>query len=252
MVHGLDKFKAYFSSFEKEYVLIGGTACDILFTEMGTTFRATKDLDIVLIIESMNPSFGQALWKFLNDGGYRHKEKNSENSQFYRFSDPQDATFPKMIELFSRHPGNLIVKNQHGLTPIHVDENITSLSAILLDDAYYSALLSGRKTYDGISVVTIETIILFKIKAWLDMKLRIENGEEIDSRDIKKHKNDVFRLLANVVPSIRIPVAPIIERDIIHFIEKVAQEKPDQKNLGIKNTSPDELLKILTQIFTIR
>lgn len=51
MVYGLEKFKEYFEGFTDQYVFIGGTACDILMKEMGTPFRATKDLDIVLIIE---------------------------------------------------------------------------------------------------------------------------------------------------------------------------------------------------------
>ena len=38
-------------------------------------------------------------------------------------------------------------------------------------------------------------IILFKIKAWLDLSERRENGEHIDSKNIKKHKNDIMRIL---------------------------------------------------------
>jgi predicted nucleotidyltransferase len=61
MVRGLDKFKQYFQEYASQYVIIGGTACDILFTELGVPFRATKDLDMVLIVEELNPSFGQTL-----------------------------------------------------------------------------------------------------------------------------------------------------------------------------------------------
>lgn len=32
MVKGLDIFKKYFADYEDQYVLIGGTACDIVFT----------------------------------------------------------------------------------------------------------------------------------------------------------------------------------------------------------------------------
>ncbi|MFO7887668.1 MAG: hypothetical protein R6U59_05055, partial [Eubacteriales bacterium] len=66
---------------------------------------------------------------------------------------------------------------------------------------YYDLLLKGNRTIDEYSIIEIETVILFKIKAWLDMKKRRENGEHVDSKNIKKHKNDVFRLLANVTPS---------------------------------------------------
>jgi predicted nucleotidyltransferase len=52
MVHGLEKFKEYFENHKNQYVFIGGTACDILMNELGAPFRATKDLDIVLIYRS--------------------------------------------------------------------------------------------------------------------------------------------------------------------------------------------------------
>ena len=68
MVHGLEKFKAYFENHTSQYVFIGGTACDILMDELGAQFRATKDLDIVLIIEALDSSFGKTFWKFIEDG----------------------------------------------------------------------------------------------------------------------------------------------------------------------------------------
>ncbi|MBC2717822.1 MAG: hypothetical protein HF978_21165 [Desulfobacteraceae bacterium] len=48
MVRGLDLFRDYFKDHADQYVLIGGTACDIAMSQMGLDFRATKDLDIVL------------------------------------------------------------------------------------------------------------------------------------------------------------------------------------------------------------
>jgi hypothetical protein len=32
MVRGLDQFKKYFEKFSQSYVIIGGTACDIIIT----------------------------------------------------------------------------------------------------------------------------------------------------------------------------------------------------------------------------
>ncbi|MFA5513981.1 MAG: hypothetical protein WDA17_03575 [Sphaerochaetaceae bacterium] len=58
MVYGLDKFKEYFKEHLHQYVFIGTTACDILMTDIGVPFRATKDLDIVLIVEALDASFG--------------------------------------------------------------------------------------------------------------------------------------------------------------------------------------------------
>lgn len=65
MVHGLKKFKEYFRDHTSQYVFIGGTACDIILDDLGAPFRATKDLDIVLIIEALDSSFG-CVWQVLN------------------------------------------------------------------------------------------------------------------------------------------------------------------------------------------
>lgn len=252
MVHGLEKFKEYFEDHTNQYVFIGGTACDILMNELGVPFRATKDLDIVLIVEVLDASFGDTFWKFIEDGGYTHREKSTGNNQFYRFTAPEDTTYPKMIELFSKQANNfdLVVKN--GLTPIHIDDSIISLSAILLNDVYYDLLVKGKRTVDGYSIIEIETVILFKIKAWLDMKQRKDDEEHIDSKNIKKHKNDIFRLLANVIPSSQFEIAEEIESDIKQFIELIDDDRPDLKNLGIRNTSFDELIEILENIFLIK
>lgn len=53
MVTGIDKFKEYFAEYENNYIIIGGTACDILEENAGQIPRATKDIDIILIVEAV-------------------------------------------------------------------------------------------------------------------------------------------------------------------------------------------------------
>ena len=50
MVKGIDRFRDYFRDFTDQYVLIGGAACDISFEHYSTYFRATRDLDVVLVM----------------------------------------------------------------------------------------------------------------------------------------------------------------------------------------------------------
>ena len=184
MVKGLDTFRKYFADYEKQYVLIGGAACDIEFESNEASFRATRDLDMVLIIEALTPEFGGKLWQFILDGKYRNKSTNGGKPQFYRFDKPEDDSFPKMIELFCRSDFELI--KTEGITPIHIDDEMSSLSAILLND--------GKVLRNGLSILRPEYIILFKAKAYLDLKMRKEMGEKVDSSDIKKHKKDVLRI----------------------------------------------------------
>lgn len=63
-INGLNKFREFFAQYENNYVLIGGTACAIIFDEIGEDFRATKDLDIVLIVENINDEFGKKIVGF--------------------------------------------------------------------------------------------------------------------------------------------------------------------------------------------
>ena len=47
------------------------------------------------------------------------------------------------------------------------------------------------------SVLNLENLILFKMKAWLDLNERKNKGEKIDSKDIKKHKNEMGILMVS-------------------------------------------------------
>ena len=80
------------------------------------------------------------------------------------------------------------------LTPIPIGDDVSSLSAILLDDGYYNFLKSGLTIVDGIQVLAATHMIPFKVKAWLDLSGRKASGEQVDSKDIRKHKNDIIRL----------------------------------------------------------
>lgn len=192
MVKGLDVFRKYFADYEEQYVLIGGAACDILFESNEVNFRATRDLDMVLIIEALTPEFGEKFWNFIVAGRYRNKATNGRKTQFYRFDKPEEDSFPKMIELFCRSDFKL--ENAEGITPIHIDDEISSLSAILLDDDYYKILLDGKVVRNGLSVLRPEYIILFKAKAYLDLKQRKETGGTVDSNDIKNIR-EIFCVL---------------------------------------------------------
>ena len=64
MVKGLDTFRRYFEQYEDQYVLIGGTACDIMFESNDASFRATRDLDMVLIVEALTPEFAEKFLRF--------------------------------------------------------------------------------------------------------------------------------------------------------------------------------------------
>ena len=75
MVNGLAHFLAHFAGFESRFILIGGTACDLWMGETGLDFRSTKDLDIVLVAESLPAEFFGRLWAFIREGRYASLEQ---------------------------------------------------------------------------------------------------------------------------------------------------------------------------------
>lgn len=215
-----------------------------MFESNATSFRATRDLDMVLVVEELTPEFGKRFWEFVQDGKYRNKATNGAKPQFYRFDKPEDDLYPKMIELFCRSYFEL--HEMTGVTPIHIDDTVSSLSAILLDNDYYQILLDGKVVDNGLSVLRPEYLILFKAKAYLDLKIKKESGEAVDSSDIKKHKKDVLRIAAELMLESVQELPLSVKADLDMFIDSLVNEPFDDnslKNYGLKNGDIIELLK---------
>lgn len=252
MVKGLEIFRKHFAEFENQYVLIGGTACDLLFQEQGLSFRATKDLDMVLVTEALTPEFGMAFWSFIRDGLYEIRQRSNGTPILYRFQRPKAEQYPEMIELFSRQEHVLQDKNLRiSCTRIPIGDEISSLSAILLNDAYYQLLQDGVDRIDGVSVLSVPYLILFKAKAWLDLSRRREEGERVDSKDIKKHRYDVLRLATLLVPSKEITITEEIFDDMKQFLNASVTDPIQVEAIGIRGISETELLERIRKAYRI-
>lgn len=217
MVTGIDSFKEWFKGSEEQYAIIGGTACDILMTEEGLDFRATKDIDLVLIIEAVDANFGKKFWEYVKQAGYEHCNKSSGVPQFYRFSHPITNQYPAMIELFTRKLDAIQLPEDAVLTPLPMDEDISSLSAILLDDDYYEFLKQGKVT--------------------------------VDSKNIKKHKNDVFRLTELIDPTAKVVAPQGVYADIQEFVQRMKNENVDIKQLGLVGRTKEKILEELKAMY---
>lgn len=231
MVDGMKSFIEKFRDYPDCYTVIGGAASDILMSEAGLQFRATKDIDMILIMEARYQEFAKVFWNYIKEGGYKCGWKNSDQVHFYRFTEPKSG-YPVMIELFSREP-DYIKQVPEGIVPLHIDDDTSSLSAIMLNDDYYQFMLAGRKTVNGISVLDAEYLIPFKMYAWLDLKDRKANGEHVNEKDLKKHKYDVFRLLQIADRSKQITITGMVKEKTERFLREVAEEKIPFEQLGL-------------------
>ena len=251
MVRGLDRFRERFKGLGDRYLLIGGTACDLIMNDAGLQFRATKDLDIVLCVESFDAAFAKAFWAFVKDGGYQLQETTEGKTRFYRFQKPADAAYPAMLELFSRAPDTLAIAEGSHLTPIPINAEISSLSAILLDSDYYDWIQAGRRELDGLPIVGAAHLVPLKVRAWLDLRARKDAGEKVDSRAILKHKNDVFRLSQVIDPQLDVRPSPHIVEDLRAFFGRIASEDVDLKALGLRTTTLGTILDGFRKLYGI-
>ncbi|SCA63018.1 Uncharacterized protein SCG7109_AH_00040 [Chlamydiales bacterium SCGC AG-110-M15] len=252
MVRGLEKFREVFSGYTEHFVLIGGTACTVLMNDVDIDFRATKDLDIVLSVEALDKNFLRHFWKFIEDGGYKQRQKSSGKKVYYRFSKPTDLDFPVMLELFSRFPDGLKLTGESSIIPIPSDEKVLSLSAILLEEGSYNFVHAGSVHIDGLPVAQATHLIPLKAQAWLDLTTRKGNGENVDSRDIRKHKNDIIRLfqLLTAEDNVNLPLAMIM--GMSEFVAHMETSEPiNFKSLGLRNVSIQEITVQLKKIYNM-
>lgn len=251
MVVGLPRFKEQFENFTDHYILIGGAACTLAMESFGLTFRATRDLDIVLCVEALDVEFAGVFWDFIRDGGYQAREKATGERQFYRFREPTDTSYPAMLELFSRPPDFLTPAAGSHLTPIPFAGEISSLSAILMDDAYYEFLQSGKRVVDGVRIAGAEQLIPLKACAWLDLNERRRNAGQGDSRDIKKHRNDVLRLSAIVDRDLMSFVPETVKKDLNAFLAAIGEESIDLGALGLRGQTLASVMRKLQEVYEL-
>lgn len=85
-----------------------------------------------------------------------------------------------MIELFSKAENTLRSEDAGPCIPLPLGDDISSLSAILLNEEYYSMLLNGKIVLSDISILSHTYLIPFKAKAWLDYRDRRADGQHVD------------------------------------------------------------------------
>lgn len=255
MVNGLTVFKEYFKEYSDNYIIIGGTACDVIIDNAGFDARATKDIDIVLVVEALSKKFVQQFWSFIADGKYQQTEKSADERKYYRFMKPENKDFPFQIELFSRIPDLMDLEGIPYLTPIPVEDDLSSLSAILMDEEYYKFTIDNSTKEDSVHIANHETLICLKAKAFLDLGQRKSEGQKVDEKNIRKHKTDIFRLLVLLSPEQKFSLPKGIKNDMQLFVDSIATELPDKtifKQMGIGSINIDAVFEQLKQVFDLK
>ncbi|MRF57622.1 hypothetical protein [Citrobacter portucalensis] len=196
---GQDFLSNYLGDFGDDYILIGGNACVLNFEKIKVPFRATVDLDLVLIVDRENSKFYSHLCDYLIEYGYtgglyRCKNKGSCSYRF-ELKGEQKVERPKVIELFSRKPDYFdeeLSEKLH-ITPIFTEDGISNMSAMLLDDEIYYFVVENQIKIDNISTVTLPCIFGLKSIAWHN-NVELFKGSKVKEGDVYKHPADMIRI----------------------------------------------------------
>lgn len=78
---------------------------------------------------------------------------------------------------------------------------------------------------------------------------RRNNGQSIDAKDIKKHRNDVFRIVPLLTTGHAIDVPASIRLDIEAFLENMKKETIDLKRLGLQNRSFESINTLYANLY---
>ena len=236
MVIGQEKIVEYLGDYADSFVVIGGAACDLLLSqEAGLSFRATKDIDMVLTAVMLKPEFAASFRRLIDDGGYKARQRADSKQELYRFTNPADISFPHMIELFAPEGEGVGLAGEY--TRLDVEDDLLSLSAILLNKNYSDIMLHNRTVVKGIPILTVDALILFKIRAAVDLSEKKQNGEKVKSVDVKKHQNDVFRLLQVIDPDRKLKIPPPVKSDVDRYCAEIQEkENFDPRSFSVNLT----------------
>lgn len=118
-------------------------------------------------------------------------------------------------------PGDIVVG------PIPVGEELSSLSAIMLNDEYYHFTIEHSCVYEGVHIAKNVALIALKAKAYINLREAKASGQHINSGDITKHKNDVIRMGTTLRADERVDCSKQISEDIVRFFALVTDDLPN-------------------------
>lgn len=235
--HGFDHFCNYLTGLENLYVIIGGGAASILMEDEGLEFRATKDVDLVVL--SRSDELNTRILSYVNDGGYKTKEATEGSPRYYRFREPTKKDCPALIEVFARNELNLDLQDGQYIIPIH-DDAVERLSAILLDDEYFEIIQRNLVTsQSGIPLINALANICLKACAHRELFDRKAGGDKnVDEKSIQKHLKDIWRIAVILTGDEEITLTGQPLKDLTSAIGKLDQ-LPDGQFKQVMEKTPE-------------
>jgi len=253
-IRGLKNFQEFFSAFDEQYVIIGGTAASILMEDSELVFRLTKDIDLV-ILSHPSKAIANRIAEYVKHAEYEIRSSAEGKPNYYRFSTPKSEEFPHTLEIFAKNAEGLELEGIQHIIPIPADEG-NRLSAILLDEEYFSIIKKNSiKSAEGYRIINTIANICMKAKAFKELTERKAKGEKADSKDIEKHRNDILKLALTLSGNDRMVLEGPPAEDMNHAIFEIKKLQPEQvksimKDYDMKKLEP--ILERLSEVFGLK
>jgi hypothetical protein len=122
-----------------------------------------------------------------------------------------------------------------------------------MDEEYYKFTIDNSKTEEGAHFAGTEALICLKAKAFLDLTQRKLEGEDVDGRNIRKHKTDIFRLAVLLPSEHRVELPTGIKSDLKAFVDSISEELPDNaifKQMGMGAIDVEQVFQQIKSIFS--
>ena len=122
-----------------------------------------------------------------------------------------------------------------------------SLSAILLDDAYYALIKKNTVDMKGINILSPLALIPFKAKAYLEIK-----GRKEDSKNWKKHRGDIINLTVNfLTEETKEMLTGKVREDFVEFLNQLKAEIDDEVVKGACDSKikSNVVIELLEKVF---
>ena len=98
-----------------------------------------------------------------------------------------------------------------------------------------------------------ECLIPLKARAWLDLTKRKANGDRVDSKNIRKHRNDILRLYQLLTPGRHIDMPETVKKDLKDCLLAVEPELTPRilKDLNISEASVATVMNTIKTVYGI-
>lgn len=249
--HGFDHFCKHLRGLENQYVIIGGGAASILLEDQQLEFRATKDVDLVVLIRS--DELNKRILSYVKEGLYLTREATPNLPKYYRFTKPQKHEYPHIIEIFSRNELELELEKDQHIIPVY-NQYAEQLSAILLDDEYFDLIRENLTlSVTGIPYINSVANICLKARAYREMSERKLAGDKnFDEQDRHKHLKDIWRIAATLKNNKPVVLSTTVAQDIdiaIQELEKLPERQFKQVMEKIPGSNRVSTMTLLKEVF---